>query len=76
MTIVCDNEQERKSVESQVKIIIRPLYSNPPVHGARVTTEILSNPKYYSKWFVLLKTQLWLIKYCPTCCIVICLKGC
>lgn len=49
-TIVVGDEQERKAVESQMKIIIRPLYSNPPIHGARVATEILSNPKYYDKW--------------------------
>ncbi len=50
MTIVVDNEKERKAVESQVKILIRPMYSNPPIHGARVTTEILTNPKYHDKW--------------------------
>ena len=35
---------------SQVKILIRPLYSNPPVHGARIVTEILSNPELKQLW--------------------------
>ena len=50
MTILCDNEKERSAVESQVKILIRPLYSNPSIHGARIATEILSNPNCYQKW--------------------------
>lgn len=57
MTILCDNEKERLAVESQVKILIRPLYSNPSIHGARIATEILSNPNYYQKWIVEMKSM-------------------
>ncbi|UKZ73431.1 Aspartate aminotransferase, mitochondrial [Trichoderma virens FT-333] len=41
---------EKKRVDSQLKILIRPLYSNPPIHGARIASEVLSNPKLYSQW--------------------------
>ena len=34
--------EEAARVESQIKILIRPMYSNPPRHGARVATEVSS----------------------------------
>ena len=34
-TVVCADKEEAARVESQIKIIVRPLYSNPPRHGAR-----------------------------------------
>ena len=37
-------------MDSQLKIIIRPMYSNPPVHGARVANTILSSPELYAQW--------------------------
>lgn len=39
------NEDEAKRVVSQMKLVIRPMYSNPPRSGARIVTEILSDPK-------------------------------
>ena len=50
VTILCDNEQERQALESQLKIIVRPMYSNPPIHGARIAVDILTNPEYKSQW--------------------------
>jgi aspartate aminotransferase len=44
------DKEEADRVMSQVKILIRPLYSNPPVHGARIVTEILSNPELKQIW--------------------------
>lgn len=41
--LVAANQDEAARVESQLKILIRPMYSNPPVHGARIVTEILSD---------------------------------
>lgn len=49
-SIVCENADEKKRVDSQVKIIVRPLYSNPPVHGARVASEILNSPELNKQW--------------------------
>ncbi len=50
MTFVTDTEAEAKAVESQIKILIRPLYSNPPITGARIATEILTSPDLYTEW--------------------------
>ncbi|KFY52089.1 hypothetical protein V497_08652 [Pseudogymnoascus sp. VKM F-4516 (FW-969)] len=49
-SIVCEDAAEKKRVDSQVKIIVRPLYSNPPVHGARIAAEILNNPELNTQW--------------------------
>nr|XP_053645198.1 aspartate aminotransferase, mitochondrial-like [Cherax quadricarinatus] len=35
---------------SQVKILIRPMYSNPPLHGARIVTTILNTPELHTIW--------------------------
>ncbi|XP_033105112.1 aspartate aminotransferase, mitochondrial-like [Anneissia japonica] len=51
-TIVCETEEEMKRVESQVKITIRPIYSNPPVHGARIAATILNTPDLRKEWLV------------------------
>lgn len=42
-SVVCANAEEAARVESQVKIIIRPMYSNPPSHGARIAERILND---------------------------------
>jgi aspartate aminotransferase len=47
---VCEDAAEKARVDSQIKILVRPLYSNPPIHGARVAAEILNNPKLNQQW--------------------------
>ena len=37
---------------SQLKILIRPMYSNPPVYGARLVSAILSDPSLRAEWEV------------------------
>ncbi|KAK0389987.1 hypothetical protein NLU13_3560 [Sarocladium strictum] len=49
-SLVCADAEEVKRVDSQLKIIIRPMISNPPIHGARIASEILSNPTLYKQW--------------------------
>ncbi|KAK0233174.1 glutamic oxaloacetic transaminase AAT1 [Armillaria fumosa] len=41
---------EKARVDSQLKIVIRPMYSNPPMHGALIANGILSDPALYSEW--------------------------
>ncbi|KAJ6171359.1 pyridoxal phosphate-dependent transferase [Penicillium chermesinum] len=43
-------EREKKRVDSQIKILIRPFYSNPPIHGARVASTILNDPALNKQW--------------------------
>lgn len=52
---MCADAAEKKRVDSQLKILIRPLYSNPPIHGARIATEILSSPALNKQWLEELK---------------------
>ena len=37
-------------MDSQIKILVRPLYSNPPVHGARIAAEILHDFELNNQW--------------------------
>lgn len=45
LSVVGANEDEAKRVVSQMKMVIRPMYSNPPRHGARLVTTVLEDPK-------------------------------
>jgi len=49
-SVVCNSDAEVKAVDSQLKIIIRPMYSNPPIHGARLATAVLSDPALNAEW--------------------------
>ena len=51
-TVVCDSAEEKDRVMSQLKIIVRPMYSNPPINGARIVQTILGDPSLRSKWYV------------------------
>uniref|UniRef100_H3CV84 Aspartate aminotransferase n=1 Tax=Tetraodon nigroviridis TaxID=99883 RepID=H3CV84_TETNG len=50
-TVVCNDAEEAKRVESQLKILIRPIYSNPPMNGARIAATILNTPELRSLWY-------------------------
>ena len=50
LTIVCSDAEEAARVESQLKILIRPLYSNPPCNGARIASAILNDPTLRDEW--------------------------
>ncbi|VBB78461.1 Putative Aspartate aminotransferase mitochondrial precursor [Podospora comata] len=54
-SIVCESAEEKKRVDSQIKILVRPMYSNPPIHGARIAAEILNTPALYDQWLVEVK---------------------
>ncbi|CAH8645006.1 unnamed protein product [Dicrocoelium dendriticum] len=43
LTMLCSSTEEAERCLSQLKIIIRSMYSNPPIHGARIATEVLSD---------------------------------
>lgn len=49
-SIVTDNKDEAAKVLSQIKILIRPMYSNPPINGARIASEILGDDKLRADW--------------------------
>lgn len=49
-TLVAANAEVAEVAFSQVKSIIRSIYSNPPAHGAAVVTHILNNSELRQEW--------------------------
>ncbi len=49
-TLVAGNAEVAANVFSQVKSIIRVIYSNPPKHGAALVAEILTDPGLRAEW--------------------------
>ena len=50
LSAVCATVDEAKALESQLKAVIRPMYSSPPVHGAKIVAEVLSDPDLRATW--------------------------
>ncbi|XP_051148916.1 aspartate aminotransferase, cytoplasmic-like [Andrographis paniculata] len=57
LSIVCRSAEIAKRVESQLKLVIRPMYSNPPIHGASIVATILKDGELYNEWTVELKAM-------------------
>ena len=49
-SVVTASPEEKERVDSQLKIIVRPLYSNPPIHGARIAACILGSEELNKQW--------------------------
>jgi len=49
-SLVCQSSEETKRVESQLKILVRAMFSNPPIHGARIVAEILEDKGLTGIW--------------------------
>lgn len=49
-SVVCADEANAAAVLTQLDILIRNLYSNPPLHGMRIVKTVLSNPKLIALW--------------------------
>jgi len=48
--VVCNDKKKTDDIFSQVNILIRALYSNPPKYGADIVKTVLSNPELYKEW--------------------------
>ena len=42
--------EETERVNSQLKLIVRPMYSNPPIYGAKIVSEILCDSSLRGEW--------------------------
>lgn len=51
LSVLCASQVETRAVESQLKGIARPMYSNPPMHGALIVATILGDPALKAQWF-------------------------
>ncbi|GAL28627.1 aspartate aminotransferase [Vibrio variabilis] len=49
-TLVAETEEIATTAFSQVKSIIRSIYSNPPAHGSAVVTYILNDAALRAEW--------------------------
>jgi aromatic-amino-acid transaminase len=50
LSVVCSSADEARRVLSQLKIVIRTNYSNPPTHGAQVVATVLTTPVLRALW--------------------------
>eukprot|EP00316_Scyphosphaera_apsteinii_P012464 CAMPEP_0119315378 /NCGR_PEP_ID=MMETSP1333-20130426/35607_1 /TAXON_ID=418940 /ORGANISM="Scyphosphaera apsteinii, Strain RCC1455" /LENGTH=424 /DNA_ID=CAMNT_0007320719 /DNA_START=30 /DNA_END=1304 /DNA_ORIENTATION=- len=50
LSLLCSDPDEAKRVESQLKILVRPMYSSPPLSGARICLEVLKDEKLSAQW--------------------------
>ena len=50
LSVVCATAEEAARVLSQLKIVIRTNYSNPPIHGAQIVATVLSTPALRAQW--------------------------
>ena len=50
LSVLCDNQDEAARVLSQLKVVIRTNYSNPPTPGGTVVAAVLANPQWRALW--------------------------
>lgn len=50
LSVACQSKEEAGRVLSQLKIVIRTNYSNPPTHGAQVVATVLTTPALRAQW--------------------------
>ncbi len=50
LSVLCQSKEEADRVLSQLKIVIRTNYSNPPTHGGAVVAAVLSDPTLRALW--------------------------
>ncbi|KAJ6329956.1 hypothetical protein OIU76_008725 [Salix suchowensis] len=50
INVVCSSADAAARVKSQLKRIARPMYSNPPVHGARIVANVVGDPALFNEW--------------------------
>lgn len=50
LTLVANTDAEAATAFSQVKALIRGIYSNPPAHGGAIVTTVLDDPALFAQW--------------------------
>jgi len=56
-TVICESKEVAAKLKSQLKIIIRTMYSNPPKNGAQIASTILNDPVALTAWKAEVKTM-------------------
>ena len=55
LSVVTANEHEKITVLSRLKKIVRANYSNPPTHGAKIVSTVLSSKELFDMWEIELR---------------------
>ncbi|KAK9816171.1 hypothetical protein WJX74_004554 [Apatococcus lobatus] len=50
LNFILSSSSAAKKVLSQLKVIARTIYSNPPTHGARIVSEVVGNEGMFGEW--------------------------
>ena len=50
LSVLCESKEEAARVLSQLKIVIRTNYSNPPTHGGAVVAAVMADPALRALW--------------------------
>ncbi|XP_028799113.1 aspartate aminotransferase P2, mitochondrial [Neltuma alba] len=50
INLISSSPEAAARVKSQLKRLARPMYSNPPVHGARIVANVVGDPALFNEW--------------------------
>ncbi|WMV41795.1 hypothetical protein MTR67_035180 [Solanum verrucosum] len=50
INVLCSSASAAARVKSQLKRLARPMYSNPPIHGAKIVANVVGTPELFSEW--------------------------
>jgi len=50
LNVITKDSETAGKVLSQLKRLARAIWSNPPVHGARIVSEVVGNPDLFKEW--------------------------
>lgn len=56
-SVVTETPEQAAAVKSQLSLIARAMYSNPPIHGARIVAEVLSDEELTKQWLADCRTM-------------------
>merc|ERR1712018_184859 len=57
LTVVVKDPSVIANTKSQLTLVARGMYSNPPAHGARIVEKVLNDPELYQEWTQNVKTM-------------------
>mmetsp|Transcript_4184 Transcript_4184/g.4104 ORF Transcript_4184/g.4104 Transcript_4184/m.4104 type:complete len:432 (-) Transcript_4184:6141-7436(-) len=50
ISIITESAEHSTAIESQLKKLIRPMYSSPPIHGSKIVETIFADESLYNAW--------------------------
>ena len=51
LSVLCNSVEEKSAVMSQLKLIIRPMYSSPPIHGSSIVKTVLTDEELTKEYY-------------------------